>query len=72
MALAELDAHIIALSDSMDADFWLDPARLRQDPEWDRIRELARDVLAAFDWRDEVPPRNGAIYVSKDGFAKNE
>lgn len=71
-ALSALDAHIDALSGAVDEDFWWDPARLRTDGAWERTRQLARAVLAAFGWPLDAPPRNGAIYVGAARCVKNE
>jgi hypothetical protein len=71
-ALSDLDAHIDRLAASADDDLWSDPERLRKDPAWERTRELARNALRAFEWPDEVPARNGAVYVAADRSVRNE
>jgi hypothetical protein len=71
-ALSALDAHIDELTTVDDDDLWFDPDRLRQDAAWARMRELAQDVLAAFGWPQEVPAKNGAVYVGADRTVKND
>ena len=65
-SLEILDKYIEDLSNADDPNFWFDADRLAYDPQWARVRELARDVLAAFSWPDEPPARDGATYVGKD------
>ena len=55
----QIAARFQALSEGGPAfqeDFWTDEA-LRSSPEWERIRRIARRLLAALDWAIE-PPRD--------------
>jgi len=61
------DDYLAELSGPKDERFWQDPAALDSDMRWQRIRELARDVLTTFDWPYEPPPRDGATYVDENG-----
>jgi hypothetical protein len=49
LALQELDSALNAISSPDTAELWTD-ASFANDPLWDDIRLLARNVLAKFDW----------------------
>ena len=49
LALQKLDSALNAISSPDNAELWTD-ASFENDPLWDDIRLLARNVLAAFDW----------------------
>jgi hypothetical protein len=69
--LKQLDDYITELSGPEDERFWLDRPALGSDVRWQRIRDLARAVLVAFNWPDEPPPRDGATYVADDKIVEN-
>jgi len=51
-ALAAIDQHLATMSrlaSELDADIWSEAA-LRDDPHWQRTRQLADEALAAFGW----------------------
>jgi len=66
-SLAVLDDYLAELSGPEDERFWWDRAALGSDMRWQRIRDLARDVLAMFDWPHEPPPLDSATYVGGNG-----
>jgi hypothetical protein len=70
-ALQQLEALIDHLSGPQNEAFWLDASQLAVDPRWEEIRSLAKSVRAAFDWPDEVPAPDGAIYVNASGAVRN-
>lgn len=70
-SLEQLEHYLTKLSGTGEESFWLDRTAFASDVRWQRIRELARHVLAAFDWPDEPPPRDGSTYVSADGLVRN-
>lgn len=35
-------------------EFWMDEA-VRKSPDWERIRQMAREALARFGWPEEEP-----------------
>ena len=62
-ALHKLDAFMDSMSGEDHEDFWLDPHKLHVDPRWERMRLLALDALAAFDWSSAVPDPERVIAV---------
>jgi hypothetical protein len=71
LSLKQLADYLTELSGPKDSDFWCDNAVLASDVRWQRVRDLARMVLATFDWPDEPPPRDGAIYVCEEKVVHN-
>jgi hypothetical protein len=69
-SLVALDAYLDELSGPENQELW-DTARLESDVRWERIRVLARAILTAFSWPDEVPAKNGAIYVAAGRVNRN-
>ena len=70
-SLDELDRYLSELSGPQNDDFWVDRALLGTDPRWHRVRELARIVLSAFAWPNDVPGKDGAVYVSAGSTIRN-
>lgn len=68
--LQALNSFLEASSGTKHADLWENDS-LSCDPRWNDIRELARDVLRAFNWLDVAPPANGAIYVGEGKIERN-
>jgi hypothetical protein len=69
--LKQLDDYLTELSGPANERFWLDRAALGSDVRWQRIRDLAKTVLVAFNWPDEPPPKDGATYVAGDKVVKS-
>jgi hypothetical protein len=70
-SLNDLDDYLATLSGPEDEHFWLDRTALASDVRWQRVRDLARAVLAAFNWPDGPPLRDGATYVASDKIEEN-
>jgi len=54
-ALAAIDQQLATMSrlaSELDADIWSEAA-LRDDPHWQRTRQLAEEALTAFGWNTE-------------------
>ena len=62
-ALGALDMKLTSMSAS-GSPHWTDAA-LREDPDWENVRRLARGALQAFGWPDAPPPSGppGVTYV---------
>jgi len=61
-ALAAIDQQLATMSrlaSELDADIWSEAA-LRDDPHWQRTRQLAEEALAAFGWNTEGNERRSA------------
>ncbi len=71
-ALMDVDAYLESLSGPPNEALWLDLSLLAADPRWDRIRTLAKVVVRAFGWPNELPSRDGAIYVSATETVRND
>ncbi|QDT42689.1 hypothetical protein Pan241w_27770 [Gimesia alba] len=65
-AIEVLDEFLTELSGSDNEVFWCDPEPLRDDPRWNRIRELAGAVLQCFNWKYSRPEKDGATYIFDD------
>jgi len=70
-ALDALDALITELSGPHNEVFWCDPEPLTDDPRWERIRELSRNLLRALIWQYCPPTRDGATYGFFDRVVEN-
>jgi hypothetical protein len=68
VSLRSLDAFIASISgEGANASHWTEEA-VRSSPQWERMRLLARAVLAEFGWPDERPPlERGYVYVGPVG-----
>tara|TARA_R100001143_G_C3315067_1_gene112027 strand:+ start:136 stop:555 length:420 start_codon:yes stop_codon:yes gene_type:complete len=65
-AIEALDQFLTELSGPHNEVFWCDPEPLRDDPRWDRIRDLAGAVLRCFNWKYSRPEKDGATYIFDD------
>jgi len=61
--LSELDAFIVSVSGEQYLELWTERDRMRTDPRWTRMRNLAVAVLDAFGWKNVVPSPNTAFYI---------
>jgi hypothetical protein len=66
-AIRELDVYLEALSGPAHLDFWDDLG----DRRWERVRSLSVSILVSFNWPNECPPKNGAVYVSGEEVVPN-
>jgi len=58
-----LDSALAAMSGPAHEELWTMEA-LDEAPEWDHIRQLARELIQAMGWSNSPPPSDrGAIYV---------
>ena len=57
-----LDRALDAMSGPAHQELWTMEA-LDQAPEWDHIRELARELIRVMGWSEDPPPSDRAIYV---------
>ena len=60
--LAELKAFLSGISGRQNAHLWTEQA-LSDAPEWEEIREYARQALASLGWPEEIPPKERLVYV---------
>lgn len=65
--LNALDEYLTSLSGPKHADFWDDLT----DARWAEVRVRAASVLDAFEWPLEIPPKDGATYVSETEIIRN-
>jgi hypothetical protein len=63
--VADLDRALDGMSGPAHLDLWTDDA-LREAPEWEAIRELARQVLVSAAWSEGPPPTGRATYIGPD------
>jgi hypothetical protein len=59
--LKDIDSQFDLMSAQKNSGLWTDEA-LRENPLWERIREMAKELLKTFDWENEVPP-NDYVYI---------
>lgn len=59
-AIDALDEVISSMSGP--TGLWTEEA-LATHPTWERVRDLAKAVAAAFEWKLRIPPHSGAIYI---------
>jgi hypothetical protein len=62
-ALAAVDAILSKMTAEKNMDLWEEGAALSRYPQWEELRECARQALQQFGWSLEVLPKNRAIYV---------
>jgi hypothetical protein len=61
--LAALDAALSKMTAEENMDLWEDSTALSRYPQWQEVRERARQALLQLGWDLEAPPKNRAIYV---------
>jgi hypothetical protein len=61
--MRELDQQIERMSEPEHESLWIDEA-LQGAPEWDRVRELARNLLVLLGWPLDPPPSGRGLYVA--------
>jgi len=64
-ALENLDKYMSTISGSVFSDIWTTEG-LFYSLEWQKMRELAKVILLAMGWPDEVPPQIQDIYVGNE------
>jgi hypothetical protein len=61
-----LDSYLQSISGQVNAELWTEEA-MRTSAEWERVRGLANEILAAMGWSTSPPPLDrGAIYIGSD------
>ncbi len=65
VAVRDLDKKLEEMSGPQHEELWTDDA-LRQEPDWEEIRVLARRVIDVMGWSDTPPPSERAEYVGAD------
>jgi hypothetical protein len=63
--IKKLDDYILSISGSNNIQYWNDIA-LCQSKEWQRIREMAIDILSIMKWEKIVPSKSKAIYINHE------
>jgi len=62
-SIKELEDYLLSISGSENIQHWNDHALCYSD-EWNQMRELAKIILDAMGWGNEVPPECNALYIS--------
>jgi hypothetical protein len=62
-ALTAVDTILARMTAEENMDLWEDGTALSRYPQWQEVRESARQALEQFGWSLEVPPKDRAIYV---------
>lgn len=62
-SIKALDDYMLSISGSENIQYWNDDALCYSD-EWNKMRELAKIILDAMGWDNDVPPESNAIYIS--------
>lgn len=60
--LQEIDSQLSHMSGAANSQLWTDDA-LRTDSAWQKVRELAQQLLSALDCKVEIPRLNGTQYI---------
>lgn len=63
LSLAAIDEYLNQMSGEGKAHLWTEEAT-ESEPEWEKLRELARQALKSFDWELGVPPKYWDEYIS--------
>ncbi|WP_456309375.1 hypothetical protein [Serratia proteamaculans] len=61
-AIKALDDYMLSISGPSNIQYWNNDA-LCHSKEWDRMRNLAEDILYVMGWEKNIPPKIQAIYV---------
>ena len=59
----KLDDYILSISGSNNIQYWNNDA-LCKSPEWQKMREMAMDILSIMKWEKIIPPKSDAIYIT--------
>lgn len=61
--IKKLDDYMLSISGSNNIQYWNNLA-LCQSDEWQRMREIAIDILLIMNWENVVPAKADAIYIN--------
>ncbi len=61
-AIKKLDTYMLSISGSVNIQYWNNDA-LCQSAEWQKMREMAIDILSIMQWEKTVPEKPKAIYI---------
>lgn len=63
--IKKLDDYMLSISGSVNIQYWNNTA-LCKSVEWQRMREMAIDILSIMHWEKTVPAKPKAIYINQD------
>lgn len=59
----KLDDYMLSISGSNNIQYWNNDA-LCKSPEWQKMREMAMDILSIMKWEKIIPSKSDAIYIT--------
>lgn len=63
--IKKLDDYMLSISGPVNIQYWNNTA-LCKSVEWQRMREMAIDILSIMLWEKTVPAKPKAIYINQD------
>lgn len=60
--IKRLDDYMLSISGPNNMQYWNNDA-LCQSEEWQRMREMATEILSVMQWEKTVPTKSEAIYI---------
>lgn len=63
--IKKLDDYMLSISGPVNIQYWNNTA-LCKSVEWQRMREMAIDILSIMHWEKTVPAKPKAIYINQD------
>lgn len=63
--IKKLDDYMLSISGPANIQYWNNTA-LCKSVEWQRVREMAIDILSIMHWEKTVPAKPKAIYINQD------
>lgn len=63
--IKKLDDYMLSISGPANIQYWNNTA-LCKSVEWQRMREMAIDILSIMHWGKTVPAKPKAIYINQD------
>lgn len=63
--IKKLDDYMLSISGPANIQYWNNTA-LCKSVEWQRMREMAIDILSIMHWEKTVPANPKAIYINQD------
>lgn len=63
--IKKLDDYMLSISGPANIQYWNNTA-LCKSVEWQRMREMAIDILSIMHWEKIVPAKPKAIYINQD------
>ncbi len=58
-----VDDYADSISGMQNEELWFDENTLISDSRWQKVRDLADDVLSAFGWENVPPPMGDRVYI---------